>query len=247
MTRQEFITLVNDEVTADCALPFNVPTKAINRMIDKLAKPWFYRNYEYALEERYLIINQGYENSEMFKKEKTVKLPDCIFSVYSVRDTGGNSLFGNADSDIYAEKFLVQQSGVGTLDLAPENLVYATFNLLYLDIIEQFTHQAITFGYNHLTHKLTLNGEISFTDVVLTVAKKIPDENLFDDEYFLKYVAGLVKKNLGRALGTAKMPLIGNAEIDFGEIKDEGKEDMQEVEDDIKGDEGVDYFFMSPQ
>lgn len=247
MTRQEFISTVNDEVTADCALPFKVPEKSINRLIDKMAKKWFYRNYEHALEERYLVIETGYQNGDLFKKEKSIKLPECIYSVYSVRKEGGNYLFGDANKDFSYEKFIVDQSGIDSLDLAPENLVYSTFHLMYLDTIEQFTHQAITFSYNHLTHKLTLNGKVSSSPIVATVAKKISDEDLFDDEYFLKYVVGLVKKNLGRALGTAKMPLIGNADIDFGDIKQEGMDEMNEVEEDIKGEDSADYFFMSPQ
>lgn len=247
MTRTEFKSLVNDEVTADCALPFTIPEKTIDRVIDKDALKWFYREYEYALEDRYLVIQEGYENGELYKKEKTIKLPDCVYSVYSVRKENSSYILGNAHKDFTYEKFIVDQSGVGSLNLAPENLTYSVFLLLYLDTIDQLTHQSITFNYNHLTQKLILQGEIAFQPLILNIGKKVPEEKLFDDEFFLRYVVGKVKQNLGRALGTVKMPLIGNAEIDFDTIRDEGKEEVQEVIEEIKENDAPDFFFLSPQ
>ena len=249
MTREEFITLISDEVSADCSLPFNVPVKTINRVIDKDALKWFYKNYEYSLEDRYMVIESGYDEKELFKKERTIKLPECVYSVFSVRESGDNYIFGDANKDFTYEKFVVQQSGTGVSSLGsgPETLVYTTFLMMYLDTVKQMTDYSITFSYNHLTHKLTLNGEIKHKPLIVTVAKKIPAEDLFEDEYFIRYVAGRVKMQLGRALGTVKAPLIGNIEIDFESIKEEGKEEVDKVIEEVNEDDSPDYFFLSPQ
>lgn len=248
MTREEFITLISDEVSGDCSLPFNVPVKTINRVIDQDALKWFYKNYEYSLEDRYLVVPSGYEKKDLFKQERTIKLPDCVYSVYSVRKSGDNFI-GDANKDFTYEKFVVQQSGTGASSMGsgPENLVYSTFLMMYLDTVQAMTDYSITFGFNHLTHKLTLNGEIRDSNIILTVAKKIPAEDLFEDEYFIRYVAGKVKMQLGRSLGTVKAPLIGNIEIDFDSIKEEGKEEVQQVVEEINEDDSPDYFMISPQ
>lgn len=246
MTKEEFLSLVNDEVTSDCAVPFNVPTKTVERIIGTTLK-WFYREYEYALEDRYLVIDEGYENGELFIKERAIKLPECVYSVFSVRVNNSNYLFGEMNRDFTYEKFIVDQSSVDSLTLSPSNVTYSTFMLLYLDVVDQLTFQAVSYNFNHLTRKLVLSGEIRSKALICTVSKKVPPENLFDDELFLKYVVGKVKQSLGRALGTVKMQLIGNAEIDFDALKEEGKEEVQEVIDKIKDDDSPDYFFMSPQ
>ena len=83
------------------------------------------------------------------------------------------------------------------------------------------------------------------TFLVLLINKKIDEEFLFEDQYFFRYMVAEAKINLGRIAGTIEMPLIGNAKINFGELKDEGKEEQDYIKEEIKNDEGTDYFFSS--
>ena len=55
MSEEEFIAEVQQELTISCALPFSVPVPELLRII-KYASKWFYKKYEYSVQERYYVI-----------------------------------------------------------------------------------------------------------------------------------------------------------------------------------------------
>jgi hypothetical protein len=67
-----------------CALPFTVPVAEIKRII-KFSADWFYKKYEDAVEERYYIIPKTMFKTDQFKRERTVTMPDCIFSIWQLK------------------------------------------------------------------------------------------------------------------------------------------------------------------
>ena len=50
MTKQELIDQVNGEITATCSIPFSVPDKEIERIIN-LEQKWLYREYRDAVQD----------------------------------------------------------------------------------------------------------------------------------------------------------------------------------------------------
>jgi hypothetical protein len=103
-TQQEFISTVQQEISVACALPFTVPVKEIERII-KYSADWFYKKYEDAVEERYYFIPKELFQSEQFKRDRTVTMPDCVFSIFSLKklkeDLGRSYSFdGTADFGI---------------------------------------------------------------------------------------------------------------------------------------------------
>jgi hypothetical protein len=55
VTRQELISDIIDEVTFSGSLPYQLPTKEVERVI-KNAEAFFYDNWQYALDKAYLQI-----------------------------------------------------------------------------------------------------------------------------------------------------------------------------------------------
>jgi hypothetical protein len=62
MTRSELIELVKDELTGSCALPYSIPDREMERLINQ-ALNWFYLNYQYAVEKAadYKIMVNAHE------------------------------------------------------------------------------------------------------------------------------------------------------------------------------------------
>jgi len=83
VTNDEFIANVQQELSVACALPFTVPIPEINRII-KYSADWFYKKYEDAVEERYYFISTEWFKRDQFKLERTVTMPDCVFSVWQL-------------------------------------------------------------------------------------------------------------------------------------------------------------------
>jgi hypothetical protein len=159
MTQDEFIALIQQELSVACALPFTVPPAEIQRIV-KLSADWFYKKYEDAVEERYYIIPTTMFKTEQFKRERTVTMPDCIFSIWQLKklkEDFGRSMSFDGTADFGIERLFLSDSvsiGQGT-----ENLMYYTLNLYWLDVASHVINHTISYNYNRNTHKLFFGGE----------------------------------------------------------------------------------------
>jgi hypothetical protein len=244
-TMDEFIGLVQQEISVACALPFTVPVKEIERVI-KFAADWFYKKYEDSVEERYFVIPLDAFKTEEYKKSRTVKLPDCVFSVFSVKklkEDFGRTFSFDGTGDFGIERLFLSDSvsiGQGT-----ENMMYYVLNLSWLDLSSHIINHTISFNYNRSSHKLFVGGQTPDRDCVAHGYIKLPFEHLMNDEIFYRYVVAKCKMQLSRILGTFAFNLPGNITINFDLIRTEGQEELQKIEEEIKGEEGMDFFFTS--
>ena len=52
---EELIQEINDELTVACQIPFTVPKLELARIIDR-ARKYFYKIYEYSVQEMYIAL-----------------------------------------------------------------------------------------------------------------------------------------------------------------------------------------------
>jgi hypothetical protein len=244
-TNEEFIALVQQEISVACALPFTVPVKEIERII-KFSADWFYKKYEDAVEERFVVIPKTMFQSDEFKKSRTVTVPDCVFSIFSVkkmREDFGRTYSFDGTGDFGVERLFLSDSvsiGQGT-----ENMMYYVLNLSWLDLANHIINHTVSYNYNRNSHKLFFAGETPDRDCVCQAYIKLPFEFLFADEIFYRYVVAKCKMQLSRILGTFNFNLPGNIQINYDLIRSEGQEELTKIEEEIKADEGMDFFFTS--
>jgi hypothetical protein len=244
-TEDEFIALVQQELSVACSLPFTVPVTEIQRII-KFSADWFYKKYEDAVEERYYFISTKSFQSEQFKRERTVTMPDCVFSVWQLKKLKEDfsrmmSFDGTADFGI--ERLFLSDSvsiGQGT-----ENLMYYTLNLYWLDVASHIINHTISYNYNRNSKRLFFAGQTPDRDCVAMCYVKVPMEHLMKDEIFYRYVVAKCKIQLSRILGTFNFNLPGNIQINYDLIRSEGQDEITKIEEEIKGEEGMDFFFTS--
>jgi hypothetical protein len=72
----------------------------------------------------------------------------------------------------------------------------------------------------------------------------IPAENLFRDDLFFKYVVGYSKMQLGNLVGRYDFTLPGGVKIQAADLVTQGKEEIQQVEEEVKGQSSSGWFFM---
>ena len=267
----ELIKLINDDLTIACQIPFTVPKKEINNIIQR-AKKYFYKIYEDSVEQMYIALPAGALQVPAFKQgipygtgqdkqvitnkanidnpRGIVKMPSRVYSVNDVFEIGGfsgedggfGSMSFNADDvDFSIDKFIyddVYGAGMGS-----ENLMYYVINSMFMDQARQVLIPQISYTYNRLTKKFRFQGEIPKRAVIFEIFSTISDCALFEDEAFQRYVIGQAKIQLSRILGTFSFNLPGNITINYDMISSEGREEVDRVVEEIKGDEGVDYFF----
>lgn len=244
-SEEEFIALVQQELSVACSLPFTVPINEIQRII-KFSADWFYKKYEDAVEERYYFISTQAFQSAQFKKDRTVTMPDCVFSIWQLKKlkedfTRSMSFDGTADFGI--ERLFLSDSvsiGQGT-----ENLMYYTLNLYWLDVASHIINHTISYNYNRNSKRLFIAGQTPDRDCVAMCYVKVPLEHLMKDEIFYRYVVAKCKIQLSRILGTFNFNLPGNIQINYDLIRTEGQDEITKIEEEIKGEEGMDFFFTS--
>jgi len=265
------IKLINDELTIACQIPFTVPKKELANIIQR-AKKYFYKIYEDSVEQMYIALPAGAVNKKDFKQgvpfgsgqsnetitnkkninnpRGIIQMPSRVYSVNDVFEIGGFSgedggfgdySFNAGDVDFSIDKFIysdVYGAGIGS-----ENLMYYVVNSLFLDNTRQVLLPQISYTYNRLTKKFRFQGELPKRAVIFEIFSTIPDCALFADEAFERYCIGQAKIQLARILGTFSFNLPGNITINYDLVQSEGREEVDRIVEEIKGDEGVDYFF----
>lgn len=256
-----FLDELGDEITGACMIPIQLPQKEIINII-KRAKKWMYKKYEYSMKENYYHIPNAVFKTDYFKTHRTLTLPGPdpvtgggeVYSVYGVYDlnSGWNSVGSGLDmrfqsgGDFAIEKMLFRRmyDGAGAAEAA-EELQYYVINSMLADMSRMVLENPISFHYSQLTGDLKIMGDTPKGDVILEVYETIPDCALYNDELFFRYVSARIKQSLGAKLGIFKFALPGNVEFDYDAIKSMGDEELAAIEEEIKGDEGVDWMFHS--
>lgn len=244
-TEDEFIALVQQELSVACALPFTVPVTEIKRII-KFSADWFYKKYEDSVEERYFIIPKDNFKTAEYRKSRTIPLPECVFSIFSVKklkEDFGRTYSFDGTGDFGIERLFLSDSvsiGQGT-----ENMMYYVLNLSWLDLANHIINHTISFNYNRSSNRLFISGETPNRDCVAHGYMKLPLEYLMKDEVFYRYVVAKAKIQLSRILGTFAFNLPGGITINYDLIRSEGQDEITKIEEEIKSDEGMDFFFTS--
>ena len=256
MTLDELVQEIEDALSFSCALPYNLNRAEIERII-KRAKAWFYDNYQYAAEDRVFVIANNIFNHEEFRRTRQLRLPPSIVGVYEVRELGGYGISGNPDRDFSDSKLLGSE-----LLLSPflgDNLVYRTVMYSYFDLAKAYLLNTFAFKFNKNTKQLTIMGRdpnrsgkgqlaqgfgVGGIDVSVRCYVAIPDEDLFNDELFVRYCIAKCKIALSQMLGVFTYNLPGGVQINASEIGSQGSTELQEVMDMINGENTPSYFLQ---
>lgn len=248
----EFVNLINQRITISCCLPGSIPTSEIKRITNQ-AKEWFYKNYEDAIEERYLALPWSELKKQTFQegikttlssKRGQYSVPDSVISVVGVYEMDGYSGEGGhfgglsrgyeeADGNIL-KRALTNSVYNNNVAVAADNLTYYVVIDSFLDTTRQLFQDMIGFKYNRNTKKIVFLGDLPKSDVILDVLVAIDDCALFQDNYFFEYVVDKVKIELAEILTRYQYSLPGNVALNTGLVED-AKSDLQELVEEIKG------------
>jgi|TARA_B110000879_G_scaffold196775_1_gene266748 hypothetical protein len=255
-----FLEELGDDITGACMVPINLPQKEIINII-KRAKKWFYKKYEYSVKENYYHIPHSIFSTDYFKSRRTLNLPGPsldggggVYSVYGLYDLqsgwngggGGMDVRFDSGSDFSMDRMLFRgMYEGGGMSEAAEELQYYVLNASMQDLTRQILNNPISYSYSNLTGELKFMGDTPKGDVILELYETIPDCALYSDEIFFRYVSAKVKQSIGSKLAIFKFALPGNVDFDYDAIKSMGDDELSAIDEEIKGDEGVDWMMHS--
>jgi len=259
MTLEELIQEIKDDLSASCALPYNLNDQEIIRIITR-AKAWMYDNYQYAVEKRYFVLGGAFFQTPQFRNTRQVQLPDKIVTVFDVRETNGNGISGNPDKDFGDSKLIGSE-----LLLSPftgDNLVYRTVMYSYFDLAKAYLLPTYAFSWNKNTKKLTILGRdptppikssspqsnasgYNLTQsVVVSCYVAIEDYELYNDELFIRYCFAKAKQSLVKVLSAFDYNLPGGVRVNTSTLSQEASTELQEVMNMINGENTPSYFLQ---
>jgi len=242
MTLPDFIGLVNGEITASCSIPFSLPPIEIER-ITKIETEWLYREYRDAVQDGWYVLNKSYYQSTEWRATRTFQLPDCVMAIkYIFELTGGQRVFGIHDPDMSFDRLMAADMYLSPM--SSDQITYRTIQWSFWDLAKQFNLRDINHHFNLNTKRLIITGRDPVEHLWVTVLNKIPIEDLYDDPLVLKWVIAKSKMQLARIIGTFNYTLIGGVQINYNDIRQEGKEELEELKLKIKSDSSPDWFMM---
>jgi hypothetical protein len=244
MTLEELIQEIKDDLSASCALPYNLNDQEIKRIINR-AKAWMYDNYQYAVEKRYFVLGGAFFQTPQFRNTRQVQLPDKIVTVFDVRETNGNGISGNPDKDFGDSKLIGSE-----LLLSPftgDNLVYRTVMYSYFDLAKAYLLPTYAFSWNKNTKKLTIQSNAGYNltqAVVVSCYVAIEDYELYNDELFIRYCFAKAKQSLVKVLSAFDYNLPGGVRVNTSTLSQEASTELQEVMTMINGENTPSYFLQ---
>lgn len=242
MIKSEFISRVNDEITASCSIPFELPAAELERLVD-LEQEWMFREYRDAVQDGWYVLDKSYYDSSAWTNTRTFQMPDCVMGVkYVYEMTSGQRVFGIHDPDLTFDRLMA--ADLYLTPLSSDQITYRTIQWSFWDLAKQFNLRDIQHHFNMNTKRLIITGRDPTESLWVTTLNSIPPEDLYEDPLFLKWVIARGKMQLSRILGTFNYTLLGGIQINYGDIRAEGKEELEELKQKIKSDSPADWFMM---
>lgn len=243
LTLDELIDVVRNNVTLNCKLPYTLGNANIERIIKFDALRWFYREYKYALQRTYYYVDlqSFWKNTSV--DIKFITLPDEIEAVRWIYLVSYNDMRNLGYILPNGSISLGQTSTpfVASLNAGEYAQSFAVMQSLQ-DAISTFSKNTVKFYFDPNSKRFEIQTSLQH-NLILEVYAHIPEEALFGDPYFIKYVTGMAMLDYATELSFTDMTLAGNTKINTDRIYDRGDKMVEEVKEYIKGITRGSFFF----
>ncbi len=223
MTESAFIGQIRDELTGSGALPDLIEEREIKRIMFQ-GKKYFSENWEEAVRNEHYVIKRSEFNTPEFKKNRIIKMPECVISVIKVQEINGAGRLGNIDRDFAEDKLIASEIFLSSFH--GDDLVQRVAQYQYYDLAKAFFLSEISYDHNRAAHELKILGRDPKYDVYIQALVSLPDDKLYNDYYFLRWCTATAKVSLANTMGMYPLQLPGNVQPNVDSLRDAGKEEL---------------------
>lgn len=243
LTLDELIDVVRNNVTLNCKLPYTLGNDNIERIIKYDALRYFYSEYKYASQKSYYYIDfmSFYRNKGT--GSKFIILPDEIISIKKIYMVNYNDMYGlNAALPGTMSLGLTSIPFVASLSMGEFGQTLAASQGL-ADSLAQFSKNTVKFDFNRNSKRFEVLTQLHH-NLILEVNATIPEEDLFGDAWFIKYVTGMAIQDYAIELSFTDQQLAGNTKINTDRLYDRGDKLVVEVKEYIQKMTKSSFFMM---
>lgn len=246
-----FIQRIIQELTQSCALNIPIPASAIPPLILQAAQ-YFWQNDDQSVQHKWYCLPN--RNIQRCGPNNIVKLPSQIVAVVGCYKTTGHFNYG-VMGDFSLERMILNNSalasGVGgsLSDVFGSgtgyNLTDVMAALYEVDTYKYMFDSPLTYDYNEFSNDLVIQGALGGSDLILDVFQRIKIQDLYKNYYFFRYCVCLGLRSMATIMGTFEFKLPGGVTLNYSVWRDMANEEMQQIDEWIKANHAVGYFYNS--
>lgn len=243
----ELIDVIRNNVTLNCLLPYTLGNDNIERIVKNDAMRYFYRQYKYANQRTYYYADLMGMYRDRRTDVKFITLPDEVEAVrwiYLVNYKDMQQLGYLLPQNSVAFG-LTSQPYIATVNVG-EWAQSMTSMQHFQDALMTFNKNTAKFSFDPNSKRFEIQTSLEH-NIVLEVWANIPEEALFGDPWFIKYVTGQTMIAYAVHLSFVDMQLAGNSKIATDRMYELGKEYVTEVKEYLTkiGTQGAGGFFFN--
>ncbi len=239
-----FIQDISEELNMQCGLSLNIDPKKVIQVIRKVAL-YCYDHFQYqSLIQKPLVLrNTDFKDSYSANggMYASVYLPNAVHGLYNIGYTNNGNWDGSKrilDIPILRSVALSTAASGSSVNInTQDNYNYSTSDAT-IALYEMSAYQdkftgGIPFSFNPASGEFVIKVKTCH-NIVLGAFVKVDISSLYHNFYFRQHVMGECMIQSARIFGVFNIELGGNATINYGDIKDDGKELVDECKEHYK-------------
>lgn len=230
---EELVDVVKNNVTLNCRLPYVLEDGTIERIVEMDALRYFHEWYKYGTQVTYYYLDL----ISFFKNKRTgtkfITLPDEIQSIRWIYKVGYK--------DMHNMGYLMPRNGIGMGQTS--HPFVATINIsefvesvavmqTFQDALATFSKSTIKPSFNSNSKRFEVMTDLD-KNLILECRAHIPDDALFGDYLFIRYVTGRTMIEYSNFISFTDMQFAGNTKISTDRIYEMGNKYIDDVEEKI--------------
>lgn len=235
LTFEELADMIKQEVTLNCKLPSLLTDVQLERIVKNDGLKYFYDQYKFATQRTYYYVDLQSFWKHRGTGASWIQLPHEIRAIKWIYLVGyrdmhnlGFLLPRNSMSLGQTTQPFVASINVG--EFAQSVAVMQSLQ----DSIASFAKNTVKNSFNKNSKRLEIHTSNKY-NYILECYAEIPQEFLFGDNYFIKYVTGKAMMEYATELSFTNQELAGNTQISTDRIYERGQNMVTAVEEYIKG------------
>ena len=236
-----FIKEVSEELNFNAGLSLNIDNHKILRVMrDVLKYVYDWYQYKSIIEKTAMVkqvdISASYGlNNGMYGQ---LRFPNTVHGIFNIQQATVSSY--SLQTRILDIPILRATAFTSSTSIDINSLTYNNYRVsdATISLYEQSSYRThfskgIPFDFNNGTGEFILKTKIN-CDLVLGVFTKVDPSALYNDYYFKKHVVGQCMINAARIFGMFELKLAGGATINYSDLKDDGKDMVEECKEHYK-------------
>ena len=249
MSIEQLIDIVQADLTVSGLFEKILPDKEIKRIVKEHALEWFYKNYQFAVQQSYYYM--AFENfkTDAYTQYKYFILPDEIENVTRIHQIDDPRLlhFGLQIPGLglgFPMQMSMNQPLMSSyLSNLGELSVYRSVISAFADEINKMTKNTLFFNYNPINKRLAFLTKVE-RSLILRVYVRVEAEDMFDNQLFKDYVTGKSRIRLGETLKRFTFNMPGQFQYNSDELITQGTALVDSVTTLIAGQSNAGWFIM---